>query len=78
MSPPIDVASPQESLAFAVRAIAREAGFEIGHGKLIAALGFGPSAVPSPTATSIMFGRDARLIEAGKQFGIQIREVHPP
>ncbi|MEK7732367.1 MAG: hypothetical protein AAB363_10975 [Planctomycetota bacterium] len=78
MSPPIDVASPQESLAFAVRAIAREAGFEIGHGKLIAALGFEAPAVPSSTATPTMFGRDARLIDAGRQFGMQIREVHPP
>jgi len=78
MSPQDDVLSPQESLAYAVRAIARAAGFEIAHRKLIAALGFDVGKVPSPAATSAMFGRDARLIEAGIQFGIQIREVHPP
>lgn len=78
MSPRDDVFRPEESLAFALRAIARQAGFEIDHGKLIAALGFETPAVPSPTATSILFGRDARLIEAGRQLGMQIREVHPP
>jgi len=78
MNSPDDVARPQESLAYAVRAIAREAGLEIGHSTLIAALDFETSAVPSPTATPTMFGRDARLIDVGRQFGMQIREVHPP
>lgn len=78
MNLPDEVVIPQESLAYAVRAIARQAGFEIGHNNLIAALGFETSAVLSPTATPTMFGRDARLIDAGRQFGMQIREVHPP
>lgn len=78
MSPTIDVESPQESLAYAIRAIARQAGIEIGHRKLIAALGFDSSAVHSPATTLNMFGRDTRLIDAGRQFGMQIREVHPP
>lgn len=78
MSPRDDVSRPEESLAFAVRAIARQAGFEIDHSKIIVALGFETPAVPFPTATSIMFGRDARLIEAGKLVGMQIRDVHPP
>jgi len=78
MSPRDDVSRPEESLAFALRAIACQTGFEIEHNKLIAALGFGTPAVPSPIASSIMFGRDARLIEAGKLVGMQIRDVHPP
>jgi len=78
MSPRDDVLRPEESLAFAVRAIARQAGVEIDHTELINALCFESSAPPSPTATSIMFGRDARLIEVGKLVGMQIRDVHPP
>jgi len=69
---------PEESLAFALRAIARQAEVKIDHRELITALGFETPAVPSHTATAIMFGRDARLIEAGKIVGMQIREVHPP
>ena len=78
MSPRDDGSRPEESLAFALRAIARQAGFEIDHSKIIVALGFGIPVVPSPIASSIMFGRDARLIEAGKLVGMQIRAVHPP
>lgn len=78
MSSRDDISKPEESLAFAVRAIARQAGLEIDHTKLVAALGWETLAVPYPTATSTMFDRDARLIEAGKHFGMQIREVHPP
>ena len=78
MSPRDDVSRPEESLAFAERAIARQAGVKIDHTELIKALGFETPAAPSPTATSIMFGRDARLIEAGKLVGVQIRDVHPP
>ncbi len=78
MRSPDDLARPQESIAYALRAIARDVGLEIAHDKLIATLGFETSAVPFPDATSNMFDRDARLIEAGRQFGMQIREVHPP
>jgi len=78
MSPTIDLQRPQESLAYAVRAIARQAGIEIGHDNLITTLGFEETTAPTPAATSTMFGRDARLIDAGRQFGMQIREVHPP
>ncbi len=78
MNPRDEVLRPQDTLAFAVRAIARQAGVEIDHSKMIVALGFVTPAVPSPTASSIMFGRDARLIEAGKLVGMQIRDVHPP
>jgi len=78
MSPPDEVSRPEESLAFAVRAIARQGGIEIDHTELVLALGFEIRAVPSPTGTSTMFGREARLIDAGKQFGMQIRDVHPP
>ena len=78
MSPRDELSRPEESLAFAVRAIARQAGVEIDHTELVVALGFEASAVSSPTARSIMFDRDARLIEAGKLVGMQIRDVHPP
>lgn len=78
MSPRDNVSGPEESLAFAVRAIARQAGVKIDHSELVAALGWEISAVPSVAATPAMFDRDARLIEAGKLFGMQIREVHPP
>lgn len=73
-----DILRPEESLAFAVRAIANRAGVEIDHSELIAALGWETRPVRSATATPIMLDRDARLIEAGKLFGMQIREVHPP
>ncbi len=69
---------PCESLAFAVRAIAKQAGVRIDHAELVAALDWPTLAVPSPGATPAMFDRDAHLIDAGKRFGLQIREVHPP
>ena len=78
MSPREEALRPDESLAFAVRAIARQAGVKIDHAELVAALGLETQPVPSPTATSTMFDRDKFLIEAGKLFGMQIREVHPP
>ena len=78
MSPRDDAFRPEESLAFAVRAIARQAGVKIDHTELVIALGLETLAVPSPTASSIMFDRDARLIEAGERFGMQIRGLHPP
>ncbi len=77
MNPRDETPRPQESLSFAVRAIARAAGVEIDHAKLISALGW-ETAGPSPTATLNMLDRDARLIEACKLVGMQIREVHPP
>ena len=78
MNPRDEVLRPQDSLAFTVRAIARQGGIEIDHMELVVALGIVTPAVPSPAASSIMFGRDARLIEAGKLVGMQIRDVHPP
>ena len=78
MSPRNDVLRPEESLAFALRAIARQGGIEIDHKELVLALGFEIWTVPSPTGNPTMFGRDARLIEAGKLVGMQIRDVHPP
>lgn len=67
---------PAESLTFAVRAIARAAGIEIGHAALNDALGYLPPALGGDAGS--MYGRDARLVEAGKNFGMQIRGVHPP
>lgn len=69
-------ARPAESLTFAVRAIARTAGVEIGHAALNDALGYLPPALGGDAGS--MHGRDARLVEAGKSFGMQIRAVHPP
>lgn len=67
---------PAESLTFAVRAIARAAGVEIPHAELNDALGYLPPALGGDAGS--MYGRDARLVEAGKNFGMQIRAVHPP
>ena len=78
MNPRDDILRPEESLAFAVRAIARQAGVEIDHAELVVEIGWETLALSSPLATPTMFDRDARLIEAGKHFGMQIREVHPP
>ena len=78
MSPQDDILRPEESLAFAVRAIARQGGIEIDHTDLLEALGIDNPAGPSPTPGPTMFDRDARLIETGKHFGMQIRDVHPP
>jgi hypothetical protein len=68
--------SASESLTFAVRAIASAAGVEIDHEALNDALGYLPPALGGDAGS--MYGRDARLIEAGKAFGMQIRAVHPP
>lgn len=78
MSPLDDVSRPEESLAFAMRAIARQGRIEIDHRELVVVLGLETPAVPSPTSNSMMFDRDAHLIEAGRLVGMQIREVHPP
>ena len=91
-SDPIE-SKPSESLTFAVRAVARQAGFEIDHAGLREALGW-PESGDDPTGVrgaaraeacgsllgpgTIALGRSFRLIEAGKRFGMQIREVHPP
>ena len=75
MTAAYNMLKPEQSLTFALRAAARQAGFEIDHHELNAALGY---PAPSPlSAVPNMLGRDARLIDAGEQFGMQIREVHP-
>lgn len=67
---------PEESLTFAVRAVARRAGVEIDHTTLNVALGSRLSAVGERANETP--GRDSNLIEVGKRFGMQIREIHPP
>jgi len=87
------IPQPAQSLTFAVRAVARCAGVEIEHDLLNAALRSDSVAlsgvrVPAraeargslapPSAAGLVSGCDTRLVEAGKRFGMQIREVHPP
>lgn len=71
-----------ESLTFAIQAIAAHAGYPIGRDDLNAALGlsFSVTAVPREDDLSrwSMYARDACLIEAGRLFGLTIRDIHPP
>ena len=71
-----------QSLAYAVRTIARDAGYEIDHDDLNAAMAWSWMICANPDEPDIglwsMYARDAFLIEAGRLFGMQIREIHPP
>jgi hypothetical protein len=69
-------------LAYAVRAVARQAGYGIDPDDLNAAMAWSWMICANPDEADIglwsMYARDAFLIEAGRLFGMQIREVHPP
>lgn len=65
-----------------VRLVAREAGYDVDHDDLLAALGlslFACAVLDSPDVGDwSAYGRDAFLIEAARLFGMNIREIHPP
>lgn len=71
-----------DSLAFALEVVAENAGIAIDHDDLCALMGLPwlGCAVPHGEDMSrwSMHARDAFLIEAGRLFGMQIREIHPP
>ena len=75
-------ADRSESLTRVVRLVAREAGYDVDHDDLSAALGlslFACAVLDSPDVGDwSAHGRDAFLIEAARLFGMNIREIHPP
>lgn len=75
-------ACPCQSLASALGAIARDAGFELNRDDANAALGmcWSPVAVPAEADLGCwsMYARDAFLPTMGQLFGLTIRDIHPP
>ncbi|UCC31209.1 MAG: hypothetical protein JSU86_02815, partial [Phycisphaerales bacterium] len=73
---------PGMSLTFALQALAHDAGYEINLDDLNAALGLPwmTPAVPRERDLACwpMYARDAFLAEAGRLFGMNIRDIHPP
>ena len=71
-----------QSLVRALREIARRAGSDLNHDDLSAALGLCWSPVAVPTEPDLglwpLYARDAFLPEAGRLFGLTIRDMHPP
>jgi len=71
-----------ESLAPALRAVARAAGTDLDHDELCAALGISLVAIAGPPDTSPAlwptFGRDVFLTQTARLFGMQLRDLHPP
>lgn len=71
-----------QSLVHAVCEIARRAGHDLNHDDLSAALGLCWSPVAVPAEPDLgqwpMYARDAFLPEAGRLFGLTIRDIHPP
>ncbi len=70
------------SLTFALRAIAEGAGYELEPDDLNAALGLSLMMPAVPDEDDLagwpMYARDAFLVEAGRLFGMSIRDIHPP
>lgn len=77
-------ASPREheSLAIALRAIARMGGVDPNYDEICAALGISLVAIVGPAESSPAlwptFGRDAFLAPTARLFGIHLRDLHPP
>jgi len=73
---------PSLSLPRTVRAMAGEAGYDVDLDDLNAALGLSWMVCAVPGEADIdswmMYARDAFLIPAGRLFGMEIREIHPP
>ena len=73
---------PCQSLVLAIQSIARKVGRTIHGDDLSAALGlsWSPVAVPDQedVGTWPLYARDAFLPEAGRLFGLTIRDLHPP
>ncbi len=78
----VGLETPSQSLTFALRAIARRAGLEIDHDDLNAVLGLSWMVCAVPREADVgrwaMYARDAFLVEAGRLFGLHIRDIHPP
>ncbi len=74
--------NPCESLVFAIREIARGAGYAIEYDSLSIALGLPWLTCAVPTEPDVgmwpMYARDAFVIQAGRLFGMTIRGIHPP
>ena len=70
------------SLTAALKVVARRAAYEIDPDDLNAALGLSWMTTAVPTEPDLarwpMYGRDAFLVEAGRLFGMTIRDLHPP
>ena len=76
-----EVADRSFSLAYALQSIARDAGYSIDGDDLHAALGLSfmvCAAAEDDLSSWSMFARDVFLVEAGRLFGLSLREVHPP
>jgi hypothetical protein len=71
-----------ESLALAVRALARSLAAEMDYDELCAALGISLVAVAGPEDSSpglwLTYARDAFLAPTCRLFGLQVRDLHPP
>ena len=81
--PNLETVNRSFSLTYALRALAREAGHDLDNADLNAALGLSfMTCAPQDTTEDLSWwslcARDAYLIEAGRLFGIGIREMHPP
>lgn len=73
---------PAMSLTFTLQALAHDAGYEIDRDDLNAALGLSWMTTAVPRERDLarwpMYARDAFLAEAGRLFGMTIRDIHPP
>ena len=81
--PNLETVNRSFSLTYALRALARKAGHDLDDTDLNAALGLSfMTSAPRDAAEDLSWwslcARDAYLVEAGRLFGIGIREVHPP
>lgn len=81
-SPPTPLVDPSFSLVHAVRAVARNAGYDIDFDDLLATMGLSWMVCAVPDEPNVadwpMYARDGFLIPAGRLFGLTIREIHPP
>jgi len=74
--------SERESLALAVRAVARTAAGDPTYDELCAALGVSLVATAGPSDSSpalwLTYARDAFLTQTARLFGMRLRDLHPP
>lgn len=71
-----------ESLALAIRALAKSLAMELDYDEFCAALGISLVAVAGPVETSpalwLSYARDAFLAPTCRLFGLHLRDLHPP